>query len=94
MLRGACVARNSSSPPRIALAASCLWFGLRSEGRDQSTNALPLALGEVLDSVTNQYPPMLAALIERDFVAGRLRSAQGAFDFTVFSKLFGTPQGC
>ncbi len=53
----------------------------------------PLRLDRVLASVTNQYPPMLAALIERDVAEGRLRSAAGAFDFTVFSKLFGTPQG-
>jgi outer membrane protein TolC len=55
----------------------------------------PVALepGEVLHSVTNQYPPMLAALIERDLAAGRLQSARGAMDFTVFSRLFGTPQG-
>jgi hypothetical protein len=31
--------------------------------------------------------------MERDIAAGRLRSAQGVFDFTVFSRLFGTPQG-
>lgn len=53
----------------------------------------PLFVEEVLNSVTNQYPPMLAALIERDIAAGRLRSAQGGFDFQLFSKLFGTPSG-
>lgn len=53
----------------------------------------PLTLGEVLHSVTNQYPPMLAALIERDIAAGRLRSAQGSFDFQFFTKLFGNPAG-
>jgi len=60
------------------------------------TNGLPrppLQLGEVLASVTNQYPPLLAALIERDIAAGRLKSAQGTFDFNVFTRLFGTPAG-
>lgn len=38
-------------------------------------------LPEVLDSVRQQYPPMLAALIERDVAAGRLQSARGTFDF-------------
>ncbi|MFM8421334.1 MAG: TolC family protein, partial [Verrucomicrobiota bacterium] len=52
-----------------------------------------LALGDVLRSVTNQYPPLLAALIERDIANGRLRSAQGVFDFNVFAKAFGNPTG-
>ena len=45
----------------------------------------PLHLEDVLRSVTNQYPPLLAALIERDIANGRLRSAQGAFDFNIFA---------
>lgn len=53
----------------------------------------PLTLGDVLRSVTNQYPPLLAALIERDIANGRLRSAQGVFDFNVFAKAFGNPSG-
>lgn len=53
----------------------------------------PLQLEDVLRSVTNQYPPLLAALIERDIANGRLRSAQGAFDFNVFAKTFGNPSG-
>jgi len=53
----------------------------------------PLLLGEVLASVTNQYPPLLAALIERDVAAGRLRSANAVFDFNVFSKIFSNPGG-
>lgn len=91
--RSGVTARRTGPRRCLALAALWLWVGLLGHARAQSTNALPLALGDVLNSVTNQYPPMLAALIERDVVAGRLRSAQGAFDFTVFSKLFGTPQG-
>jgi outer membrane protein TolC len=53
----------------------------------------PLHLEDVLRSVTNQYPPLLAALIERDIANGRLRSAQGAFDFNIFAKTFGNPSG-
>lgn len=53
----------------------------------------PLTLQAVLDSVRRQYPPMLAALIERDIAAGRLQSAQGTFDFQFFSRLFDAPSG-
>lgn len=53
----------------------------------------PLELSDVLASVTNQYPPLLAALIERDIAVGRLKSARGPFDFNAFAKLFGTPVG-
>ena len=52
-----------------------------------------LLLSEVTDSVESLYPPLLAALIERDIAAGRLQSAQGTFDFNVFAKVFGTPAG-
>ena len=67
-----------------------------SASASAETNVFPrstLQLGEVLASVTNQYPPLLAALIERDIAAGRLKSAQGTFDFNVFARLFGTPAG-
>ena len=52
-----------------------------------------LLLPDVIRSVTNQYPPLLAALIERDIANGRLRSAQGGFDFNLFAKAFGNPTG-
>ena len=52
-----------------------------------------LGLPDVLRSVTNQYPPLLAALIERDVAAGRLRSAEGTFDFQTFARVFGNPTG-
>lgn len=55
--------------------------------------ASPLQLQDVLASVSSQYPPLLAALIERDIAAGRLRSAGAPFDFQVFAKVFGAPQG-
>ncbi len=53
----------------------------------------PLELPEVLASVVTQYPPYLAALIERDIAAGRLRSAGGAFDLNTFARVFGNPAG-
>lgn len=55
--------------------------------------AAPLELREVLDSVATQYPPYLAALIERDIAEGRLRSASGVYDPGAFARLFGTPGG-
>jgi outer membrane protein TolC len=47
----------------------------------------------VLQSVTSQYPPYLAALIERDIAQGHLRSTKGAFDFETFAKVFQNPTG-
>lgn len=70
-------AETPSTPPTTASPAA--------------TNAL--TLHEVLDSVRQQYPPMLAALIERDVAAGRLQSARGTFDFQFFSRLFDAPSG-
>lgn len=58
-----------------------------------SSLPVPLRLDHVLASITNQYPPLLAALIERDIASGRLKSARGPFDFNAFAKLFGTPIG-
>ncbi len=53
----------------------------------------PLTLHEVLESVTNQYPPYLAALIERDIASGRYRSALGAMDLQTYMKVFDNPTG-
>jgi len=82
---------------RAATLARRLWLLLlllsAPELRALGQPPAPLTLGEVLAAVTNQYPPLLAALIERDVAAGRLRSARGAFDFQLFAKLFGTPEG-
>ncbi len=66
----------------------CIAFALGLSGSgvsaqpDSSTSG-SLLLSEVLESVRSQYPPYLAALIEFDIAAGRLRSAQGAFDLNV-----------
>ncbi len=67
--------------------------GLLLNCRPARAAAQPLLLGEVLASVTNQYPPLLAALIERDVAAGRLRSANAPFDFNLFAKTFSSPGG-
>lgn len=58
-----------------------------------TTAAAPLELREVLDSVATQYPPYLAALIERDIAEGKAQSASGAFDLNSFARLFGNPTG-
>ena len=60
---------------------------------ESSVTSQPLLLSEIEQSVSSLYPPLLAALIERDIAAGRLQSAQGTFDFNVFAKAFGTPVG-
>jgi outer membrane protein TolC len=55
--------------------------------------AWPLSLDEVLGSVTNKYPPLLAALIERDIARGRLRQARGGFDLQLGAKGSVNPTG-
>jgi outer membrane protein TolC len=71
--------------------------GVNEEFVPESTGspgvAQALLLPEIEQSVADLYPPLLAALIERDIAAGRLQSAQGTFDFNVFAKAFGTPVG-
>ncbi len=52
-----------------------------------------LTLDEVRYSVESTYPPLLAALIERDVREGRLRSARNIFDLDIFAKVSGTPDG-
>jgi outer membrane protein TolC len=52
-----------------------------------------LKLSDVLESVTNRYPPYLMALIERDIAAGRLRQAQGAFDVGFLARGSFNPTG-
>lgn len=82
---------------RILLLAVLLCVGALPAGptaRAQSAPAAaPLTLDEVLASVTSRYPPLLAALIERDVASGRLRQAQGAFDLTLNANVNSTPLG-
>lgn len=53
----------------------------------------PVELDDVLGSIRDTYPPLLAALIERDIAEGALRSARGFFDLDVFGSVKGTPDG-
>lgn len=97
-------ARWKTSAVRAGLLL-CLWLALPAQGHGAEAPPAPapgpgtsiatnaLTLHEVLDSVRRQYPPMLAALIERDVAVGRLQSAKGTFDFQFFSRLFDTPSG-
>lgn len=74
-----------------AMAASATAAEAPRAKADASVAAL--SLEDVLSSVRSQYPPLLAALIERDLATGRLQVASGAFDLNVFARLFGTPAG-
>lgn len=49
----------------------------------------PLRLDDVLGAVESMYPPLLAALIERDVRDGRLRSARSIYDLDLFGKYKG-----
>ncbi len=55
--------------------------------------ASQLTLSDLVDGVYAQYPPYLAALIERDVAQGKLRSARGIFDFQTFVDIFDNTQG-
>jgi outer membrane protein TolC len=66
----------------------------RSEPDTTATRGpAPLTLPDVLDSVRRQYPPMLAAMMERDIASGRLRSASGVFDLNLLAKAYGNAAG-
>jgi len=77
----------------IAIASACSWLVLVGSVYADATAVTPLELNDVTASVTNRYPPLLAALIERDIADGRLTSAGGVFDLKTFARIFGTPAG-
>ncbi len=62
-------------------------------GRADPIQASPFPLDTVLRSVTGRYPPLLAALLERDLASGRLQQAMGGFDTNLSAKVGGTLQG-
>ncbi len=62
-------------------------------GQENEEEPAKLTLGDLLAEVSNQYPPYLSALIERDVAEGRLRSATGAFDYNVVMKVFNNSTG-
>lgn len=84
---------------RLLGLAGWLWGGCVPAGAaggetGAGGGGLPrVELGDVLRSVATQYPPYLAALIERDVAEGRMRSAGGAFDLGTFARVFGSPRG-
>ena len=82
--------RGQVAPPprRVTTSSSSLAGPSLMRGQ-----VAPLRLEEVLAGVTNQYPPLLAALIERDVASGRLQSSRAPFDFNVFAKIFSNPTG-
>ncbi|MCU0750954.1 MAG: TolC family protein, partial [Akkermansiaceae bacterium] len=53
--------------------------------------AEPLMLDEVLTTVRQNYPPLLAAWVQQDIANGRVRQAQGAFDPIVSGALAMSP---
>ena len=77
---------------RLAALGCALWITLLGT-LPAGAQTTPLRLEEVLAGVTNQYPPLLAALIERDVASGRLQSARAPFDFNVFARIFSNPSG-
>ena len=48
---------------------------------------LPLRLDDVLDSVRRHYPPLLAALLERDIADADVLASLGKFDLTLRARL-------
>ena len=91
MINAAPMGLGAAEPAAAPSPAATPISPAATSGGSVATNAL--TLHEVLDSVRRQYPPMLAALIERDVAAGRLQSARGTFDFQFFSRLFDAPSG-
>lgn len=56
-------------------------------GSIAAASAKPLGLEDVLTSVRQQYPPLLAAWMQQDIASGRVRKAEGAFDPTLSATL-------
>ena len=51
-----------------------------------------LGLEDILASVRQHYPPLLAAWLEQDIAAGKVRRAEGAFDPIISAALMTRPQ--
>jgi outer membrane protein TolC len=58
----------------------------------QATAPQPLLLSHILDDLDRNYPPLLAALLERDIAAAELLQAAGRFD-TVLGAQFDSDRG-
>jgi outer membrane protein TolC len=77
----------------VSLAGLLLATAAGAQAPAPEPPATPLLLDEVIQSVVSRYPPLLAALIEQDVAAGRLRQAEGAFDLGLNGNVTGTPSG-
>lgn len=77
----------------VLLGGVLLALGSRAQAPAPEVPATPLLLDEVIQSVVTRYPPLLAALIEQDVAAGRLRQAEGAFDVGLNGNVSGSPSG-
>jgi len=85
-------------PKRFLLAALlCFTAGpaLFAQTPESEASRVPqtLTLQSLVSGVYSQYPPYLAALIERDVAQGKLRSARGVFDFNTFVDIFDNTTG-
>ncbi len=76
-----------------AAAAALTWLVFTAGTVRAQQTATPLLPAEVIASVSERYPPLLAALIEQDIASGRLRQAEGAFDLTLNANLSSFPLG-
>lgn len=85
--------RGMTTTRRAAIAGMLLVIlGLVSRPVAAQDGA-PLRLAEVLASVRQQYPPLLAALVEREIASSRFESARGVFDADIVARLYGAPAG-
>jgi outer membrane protein TolC len=67
--------------PRILLSALvAIAYCLICAHRPVLAQTGKLQLADILREVRDQYPPLLAALIEQDIATGRVRQSLGAFD--------------
>lgn len=73
--------------PRLFLILLVLFGHPFSARADQ-----PLGLEDILASVRSHYPPLLAAWLEQDIAAGKVRRAEGAFDPIISATLMTRPQ--
>lgn len=75
----------------LLLAALPAAVAGQADAGEEAVAEEALRLEDVLGTVETMYPPLLAALIERDVRDGRLRSARSIYDLDLFGKYSGTP---
>jgi outer membrane protein TolC len=85
--------------PAIAITLLLYWWTvpLAFSGSEEQPPAVQnpalIDLPMVIQSVTSEYPPLLAALIERDVASARLQSASGTFDLDMVARVLANPSG-